>query len=530
MVPENRLRAARLVSLAASMCIALSAGTNYVYSAYAPQLAERLQLTATESNLIGICGNLGMNLAGIPNGMFIDAKGPRLPVLLGAVLLFSGYYPIYNAMHSGQGSTSVLSLCFFSFLTGVGSSASFGGAIKAAALNFPNHRGTATAIPLAAFGLSAFFFSSLSSWLFPGNTSDFLLVLATATSSIVLLSYFFLRVVPVPGAYSIVPPAELDYTGSSRLHRTKSGESRSAAKDTYQEPGTSTSSRGIVRITNPDCTPDESSSFLTNSSSSSDEDRIDAESTRGGVIGSNDHAYHTDIRGWALTKSTDFWLLFTLLGLLTGTGLMTINNIGHSVQALWQKYAPDTHPDYVQQRQGFHVSLLSIGSFSGRIMSGTSSDILYKNYGLQRIWLVVVSAVIFCFSQIFALNVENPHQLWLVSFLSGLGYGVLFGVFPTITSETFGLHGLSQNWGTMTVSAIISGQIFNMFYGRIYDDHSNVTPEGTRECTLGLECYRDSYWITLGAVLIGLVLALMTIQRNRRLAVQAGNVRHAAGP
>lgn len=66
--------------------------------------------------------------------------------------------------------------------------------------------------------------------------------------------------------------------------------------------------------------------------------------------------------------------------------------------------------------------------------------------------------------------------------------------------------------------------------GRIYDDHSNVTPEGTRECTLGLECYRDSYWITLGAVLIGLVLALMTIQRNRRLAVQAGNVRHAAGP
>jgi hypothetical protein len=194
-----------------------------------------------------------------------------------------------------------------------------------AALNFPNHRGTATAIPLAAFGLSAFFFSCLSSWLFPGNTSDFLLVLAVATSSIVLLSYFFLRVVPVPGAYSIVPPAEPDYTGSSRLHRTKSSESRSAAKDTYQEPGTSTSSRGIVRITNPDCTPDESSSFLTNSSSSSDEEnRMGAGSTRGGVIGSNDHAYHTDIRGWALTKSTDFWLLFTLLGLLTGTGLMTI--------------------------------------------------------------------------------------------------------------------------------------------------------------------------------------------------------------
>lgn len=36
----------------------------------------------------------------------------------------------------------------------------------------------------------------------------------------------------------------------------------------------------------------------------------------------------------------------------------------------------------------------------------------------------------------------------------------------TQISEAFGLHGLSQNWGTMTVSAVISGQIFNLFYGK----------------------------------------------------------------
>lgn len=32
---------------------------------------------------------------GIPSGMLVDSKGPRLPVLMGAILLFSGYYPIY---------------------------------------------------------------------------------------------------------------------------------------------------------------------------------------------------------------------------------------------------------------------------------------------------------------------------------------------------------------------------------------------------------------------------------------------------
>ena len=33
-------------------------------------------------------------------------------------------------------------------------------------------------------------------------------------------------------------------------------------------------------------------------------------------------------------------------------------------------------------------------------------------------------------------------------------------------SEEFGLHGLSQNWGAMTLSAVISGQLFNLFYGK----------------------------------------------------------------
>ncbi|RPA94478.1 MFS general substrate transporter [Choiromyces venosus 120613-1] len=531
-MPDRRLRIARFVSLAASTCIALSSGTNYVYSAYAPQLATRLHLTATESNLIGTFGNLGMYLSGIPSGILVDSKGPRLPVLIGAAALLIGYYPMYLAMESGKGSTSIFVLCFFSALTGAGSCSAFGGAMKAAALNFPQNRGTATALPLAAFGLSAFFFSFISSWLFPGNTSDFLLVLCLATSSIVFTSFFFLRVIPVPGAYSTIPSR--DMPENNRLHRTKSSEGRhSSVMNSYVEPGTSTISRDtIIAVANSDPMPDEGSSFLTKSSSSggSEEDQVDAESNCGQVVGNSDvhHGHHIDIRGWALTRKTEFWLLFCLLGLLTGTGLMTINNIGHSVQALWAKFAPDKHPDYVQGQQSMHVSILSLFSFSGRILSGVSSDILYRKYGLQRLWLIVASASIFSLAQLYALAVENPNRLWLVSSLSGLGYGVLFGVYPTIISEEFGLHGLSQNWGTMTVSAVISGQIFNLFYGRVYDDHSVITPEGSRECNLGLECYRNSYWITLGAVLLGLVTALGAIQRHRRLSGYASISTHSA--
>lgn len=89
----------------------------------------------------------------------------------------------------------------------------------------------------------------------------------------------------------------------------------------------STDNNSVVKVANPERSPDETSSFLTSSSASSEEeDRMDAESANGGIAGINDvhHGHHTDIRGWALTRSTDFWLLFALLGLLTGTGLMTI--------------------------------------------------------------------------------------------------------------------------------------------------------------------------------------------------------------
>ncbi|KAF8251327.1 MFS general substrate transporter [Wilcoxina mikolae CBS 423.85] len=530
---ERNLQIARVVSLVASTVISLAAGTNYVYSAYAPQLSERLNLSATETNLIGTFGNLGMYLSGIPSGLLVDNKGPRPPLLIGAVCLFVGYYPIHLAMVHGQGYLSVGALCFFSTLTGIGSCCSFGGALKMAALNWPMHRGTATAIPLAAFGLSAFFFSSLSSWLFPGNTESFLLVLAVATSSIIFIAFFFCRVVPVPGSYGAVPTSDPD---SNKLHRTKSGESRHSAGryDDGDELGTSTTTReqshnplqSPVVVLNTDPNPDENSSLFSRSSDEEEggDDMRDSKQllSSGAVLdGCSDPVHHVDIRGWALVRSIDFWLLFTLLGTLTGVGLMTINNIGHNAQVLWASFDPSKSPEFVQKRQSLHVSILSICSFSGRMLSGISSDILIKRYGTQRLWLIITSAIFFFFGQISALAITNPYNLWLVSTLNGLAYGMLFGVCPTIVSETFGIHGLSTNWGTMTIAAVVSGNMLNLIYGRVFDGKS-VIVDGRRECALGRECYRDAYFVSLVVVLLGGCVTVLAMARNRMLAAARG--------
>ena len=112
------------------------------------------------------------------------------------------------------------------------------------------------------------------------------------------------------------------------------------------------------------------------------------------------------------------------------------------------------------------------------------------------------------------MSVTNPNFLGAVSGLSGLAYGILFGVYPSIVAETFGIHGLSQNWGILTLAPAVAGNTFNLFFGTVYDRHSTLTPGGPLVCA-GLGCYRPAYLMTFGASLLGVVISLWIIRRER---------------
>ncbi|PVH92949.1 MFS general substrate transporter [Periconia macrospinosa] len=455
----------RIVSVVAATVIALACGTNYAYSAWAPQFADKLQLSATQSNVIGTSANLGMYVSGIPMGIITDRKSPRLSGLIGMVALFVGYFPIHVAYDKGVGSMSVglISLC--SFISGLGSCAAFQAALKTATLNWPTHRGTASAFPLAAFGLSAFFYTLIAGIAFPGDTSSFLLLLSFGTSSLVLGALPFLRVVDHrPGAgYTGVPTAERTRRDSNLLHRTRSN-------------GSKTSSRY--------------------SRSSLPQQEI-------------------NITGVALLYKTQFWQLWILMGLLTGVGLMTINNIGHDVQALWNHYDPKLDKDFVVHRQLLHVSIISLCSFLGRLSSGIGSDIIVKKLGMSRFWCVAISATVFMLAQVCAIRIEDPHYLWAVSGLCGLAYGILFGVLPSLVVDAFGPDGFAVNWGVMTLAPVISGNVFNLFYGAVYDSYSEIQPSGERNCDEGLICYRAAYYVTLVSSILGLVTCFWGIRHEQ---------------
>ncbi|KAF2772239.1 MFS general substrate transporter [Teratosphaeria nubilosa] len=462
--PGSTHRATRILSVVAATVIALSSGTNYAYSAWAPQYAHALDLSATQINLIGAFGNIGMYAMGIPGGILIDSRGPRWGVFAGVTCLAIGYTCLRAALLAGKGAYSVPMLCIFTLLTGLGSCTAFGAAIKVSATNWPRHRGTATAFPLSAFGLSALFYTSIGAVVFPGDTAGYLLLLAVGCTVMIFMGGLGLQIVKGDNG----------------------GRYRAVAKD--ERPGMARRSSSKLRRT--------STHARANS----------------GSVG------EIEVTGFQLLRTPKFWQLFILLGLLCGVGLMTINNIGNNALTLWHHFDDTASRDFIQKRQLMHVSILSLCSFLGRLSSGIGSDWLIHHHA-SRFWTLVASACTFAAAQVAALTIENPNSLFILSSLTGLAYGALFGVYPALVADAFGPSGLGINWGAMTMAPVLSANFFNLAYGAILDAHSHFEGDGKgggqRVCLDGKVCYSSAYWITLIASCVGLVWSAWCIRHER---------------
>ncbi|KAI1042601.1 hypothetical protein LB505_004198 [Fusarium chuoi] len=369
---QQSLFQARIIASVAATILSLACGTNVgLLSAavslltWAPQFAERLKLSSTESNLIGLAGNLGMYTLGMPIGIFVDHRGPRPAVLGGAIFMLFGYFPLHQAYHRGSGS--VMLMCLFSYMTGLGGCMAFAAAVKTSALNWPNHRGTATAFPLAAFGLSAFFFSFIGAVFFPGDPSAFLELLAWGTFGLTFGSFFFLKVHHEQAEYEAVPASDetpsIPSTDPQQLRPGSSDEPKpyrsSRAED---EPGMLTNpSSNSTHISTSTSTIRSSHAPAVASSSTTPANASDPTGSPGisfapefGLVvapenpedlevgetsplisraghpplGNSDinsgGSHHVDIRGLALVRSVSFWHLFVIMAILAGVGLMTI--------------------------------------------------------------------------------------------------------------------------------------------------------------------------------------------------------------
>lgn len=148
---------------------------------------------------------------------------------------------------------------------------------------------------------------------------------------------------------------------------------------------------------------------------------------------------------------------------------------------------------------------------------GIGSDLMVKKLHLSRFWCLFTSSVVFTMTQLAGSSISDPHKLIIVAGLTGLAYGFLFGVFPSLVAHTFGIGGLSQNWGVMTLAPVFSGNVFNILYGSIYDKHSVVDPDGVRDCPDGLVCYQAAYYTTFFSGVAGMIVCFWSILREKQI-------------
>lgn len=162
----------RVLVLFACTLLGLVCGTLYLYSSFSPQLAERLQYSVTDSSVLALVGTAGVALSGPVSGSMVDRKGYAWPLLMGGAALVLGYKGLqiqYDRQYSDVRLSGLLL-----FMVGVGSTFINLVSLKCCAVTFPSMRGLATSLPLALYGLSALFYSSVCSAYYANDTSGFL--------------------------------------------------------------------------------------------------------------------------------------------------------------------------------------------------------------------------------------------------------------------------------------------------------------------------------------------------------------------
>ncbi|ANB14490.1 hypothetical protein AWJ20_2083 [Sugiyamaella lignohabitans] len=351
---------------------------------------------------------------------------------------------------------------------GSGSTLGFAALVKCAALNFPANRGVATSVPVAAFGLSAFFLSGVASIISPGDTYGLLCILSFLPMFLFIITLPFIKVLP------------LEYVSAN------------------------------VR------TSSEKGSLCINLPVISEKEHSEPSSSPRRLY-SGSHALTDspiDIYGTRLLRTKTFWLHFFLLGTLAGVGQMYIYSCGYCVRALIED--PESNAHALQKLQSVQVGTISLTSFSGRIMSGFLSDYIHNKHHLPRTLILIASASIMLVAQASAFSVTSASSLWIPSAATGLAYGICYGSYPTIVSDTFGMRYFSQNWGFLALSPVPTSYILNMMFGALYDVNSTVDEAGHRVCALGKDCYSRSFIITSGAITTALLVLVPYVMTRKR--------------
>ncbi|KAI8842999.1 major facilitator superfamily domain-containing protein [Chytridium lagenaria] len=372
------------ISFVATLFSMTCAGTLYLFSAYAQDLSKRLGFTQTQTNIVASCGGFGLYLSGPVFGYLVDRNSPRVIVGFSGLSIFLGYISMALA-YDGYifGHYLLISLSYA--LVGVGSSGILNGCLATNMRSFNSRdHGFAVGMSVAFFGLSAFIFSQLSA-LFMLPIESLLLDTKKALDTFSFLCF-------------------IAFTTGGIAFASSFFLMESPASSTNQQAGRDQETSPLQA--NADGAPPVP-------------------------------ARHESIQ---LFYILDAWLLFVAFLLVTGPGLMFINNIGAIVASL----SPEGDVSSIQRLQ---VGLLSVFNCAGRIVTGIGSDYLSKRYNTSRLLGLFGGSALIAIVQFAAVSITSINMLPWITALLGFGYGAIFSSGPALVGAWFGIKHFGSNWG-----------------------------------------------------------------------------------
>ncbi|KAI5965807.1 uncharacterized protein KGF55_001170 [Candida pseudojiufengensis] len=460
----------RVFILLSCTFLGLICGTLYLYSSYSPQLAKQLGYTVSESSKIALFGTLGASLCGPLSGFVVDTFGYTYSLLIGGILIISGYIGIKYQFDSNLSCMSLT--CFWLFNIGSGSTFINSGCLKCCAVGFPSIRGVATSLPLALYGLSALFYSVIASVFYPGNISDFLGFLGRSITIIFIIC--------LPSVYL-----------ADKEHKLKKAIN---FKNKLEQPASDT----IDEKQSPNNEPKSTMEMFKNY-------KFWLLFLITGLLASLGQMYIYSVG----------YIVKSLVTYSIATNQLQIDHSSTTTSSLSSDtyLSQDKIDLIVQQEQQIQVGLISIANCIGRIVSGILGDIISQSFQKPRSWLLFIPSIGLAMNQILNHIINNYSSLSINSFLIGLNYGFTFCIMPIVIGDLFGMKNFSLNWGIISLSPIIPAYFFISYFGKEYDlNSSKLTVMSTNStikssiCSIGNKCYNKVFQLTFFAGILSVVL------------------------
>jgi MFS family permease len=144
---------------------------------------------------------------------------------------------------------------------------------------------------------------------------------------------------------------------------------------------------------------------------------------------------------WEFVKHPGFWYLLFNFTVIAGAGMMYIIKVGSIVQAL-------SFGDSGKQSNlaAMHASILSIGNFSGRLLSGIITDWAKQMFGVNRVYFLALSATLMALGHGSLIFIEDPTSLFLATVVVSIAYGFTFAITPALICDWFSRTNYAFKW------------------------------------------------------------------------------------